>query len=79
VLSYDGFYDISFLNKILGTNFLSGGSDALIIDNGGTCKYDKVAVALFQLVITEVIVLVFAQIGGAAFNRVLKGAILKSA
>lgn len=76
VVSFDGFYDISFLNETLGTQFASGTGRGQGKDQG-ECKYDKVAVALFQLVITELAVLVVAQIGAAAFNRVFRGMILR--
>ena len=76
VVSFDGFYDISFLNNVLGTSFASGTGQGSKVD-GDTCKYDKVAVALFQLVITELGVLVVAQIGAAGWNRVFRGLVLR--
>ena len=68
LLQYDGLYEISFIDYLLGTSFASRVSSS-------SCKYDKVGVALANLAITEIFVLFVAQTGKAFFNIIWKGMI----
>lgn len=73
LLSYDGFYDISLLNEFLGTSFPS----EYDFSQSTTCVYDTAGIALFQVIISELFVLFFAQSAKAIFNKVFKGMLLK--
>ena len=69
LLSYDGFYDISKLNELFGTSFPS----EYDFSQSTICVYDTAGIALFQVIVSELFVLFFAQSAKAAFNKVFKG------
>ena len=79
-MSYEGLYDISFIDDFLGTEFQKRIAEQHLNhdlnDSGQSeCKYDAVGLALANLALTEVVVMLFAQIMKAIMMFIYKGLI----